>query len=93
MTIRADMAKSVTEVRKICRGLVVVTDAHWQEAANAVGEDKKKQESYLKSEASRGVMDGCKDTCDFGASSSLAYNAEGVATMTSMCNRDPRLRY
>jgi hypothetical protein len=75
---------------------VDVSPAHWAEAAKAVGDDKKKQESYLKAEASQGVMLGCAKhghgTCNFGAAASLTYNGDS-AKVTAMCNRDPRTKW
>ncbi len=92
MTMRTDMANNVQVIRKLCRGVVAVTDAHWAEAKEAVGDDKKRQESYLKVEASRGLMDGCEEPCSFGVAAALTYDGN-KATVTATCNADPRLRW
>ena len=93
MGMREDMAKVTTEVRKICRGTVEVTQAHWEEAKKKGHETEAAQISYLKLEAQAGVQTGCKEPCRWGAAASFNRNAQGAATITAMCNRDPRTKW
>jgi hypothetical protein len=84
-----DATHHISGPDKRCGGDVRVTEAHWDEARHAVGDNEKKQRNYLLAEAAF----GCTSKCGCVESSAPKFETQDDGEhIIATCNQSPTTR-